>query len=285
VASAAPDPGSVEARPGSAEGRLLRLHDWVVLHWPATWRRRVGAAVAVIAMLLATAIASARLLRLVFDQLDVLAYAGLFITCWLGAGGALVPIPGVRWMSFLMIINQAAAMDPVTVAVVGATAMVCGQTSWFLAARAGSQRVRAHHEAAPAAVDAAPAPSRSSADPMPPPAPPGGQPATGQISAAAGSEAAVASAAPAVGRRARLAARTARARQRTEARLREHALSTIWLVAMVPSPLTSITTSSAGAIGVPFRRFLAGAFGGFLTLSAVLALLGAAVVSLGRALL
>ena len=81
------------------------------------------------------------MLRLVFGDLDLLAYAGLFIACWVGAGGAIVPIPGVRLVSWLMIVQQGAALDPIVTALVAASAMVLGQTSYFLAARAAANRV------------------------------------------------------------------------------------------------------------------------------------------------
>ena len=112
--------------------------------WPTSRRRQVVTIVALMAIILATFLASSRLLRFVFQGLDILAYVALFVACWIGAGGGLVPIPGVRVVSWLMIIQQGAALDPVIVAVVAAFAMVLGQTSYFLATRATQHRIAEH---------------------------------------------------------------------------------------------------------------------------------------------
>ena len=114
--------------------RLLR-------RWPTSTRRRVAVVVALIAIIVATTIASSRLLLRVTDNLDLVAYASLFVTCWIGAGGAIVPVPGVRAFSWFLLIQQGAALDPLIVALVGASAMVLGQTSYFLAARTAARRI------------------------------------------------------------------------------------------------------------------------------------------------
>ncbi len=126
---------------------------------------------AILAIFIATLIASSRLLRLVFEDIDVLAYLGLFIACWIGAGGALVPVPGVRPISWFMVVQQSAALSPVIVATLAATAMVLGQTSYFMATRAAMRRASAGGHADPpgsAAAVTEPGP----AEPAPPEANP-----------------------------------------------------------------------------------------------------------------
>ena len=95
---------------------------------------------ALVAIVLATFVASSRLLRFFFDGADVLAYLGLFVACWVGAGGALVPVPGVRPLSWLMVIQQAAALSVFLVIPIAALAMTLGQStsSWRRRRRSGA---------------------------------------------------------------------------------------------------------------------------------------------------
>ena len=198
--------------------------------------------VAIVAIVVATIIASSRVLRLLFQELDLLAYVGLFVSCWIGAGGALVPIPGVRPISWLMIIHQSAALDPVIVALVGALAMTLGQTSYFLATRAAANRTRA------------PRASTSAEPPAGPIDPPGDE-----LDARPPS------------RRAR--AMTG-ARERVGRQVGEHGIATVFAVCALPSPLTTLTTTIAAASGMGYARYLPAAFGGYLVWCSVLALFG-----------
>lgn len=226
--------------------------------WPTTRRRQVVIVVALLAIFVATFIASSRLLRFVFEDLDILAYAGLFLACWIGAGGGLVPVPGVRAISWLMIIQQGAALDPVVVALVAGFAMVLGQTSYFLAARATRQRIAenaAHkHEAEATDADAAPEPPE-----------PGDAQALPQ-----GDDAVVAES-----RRARA---MATARRRITDQVQHHGIITVFAVCSLPTPLTTLTTTAASASGMPYPRFFVAALSGFLLLSSILALFGQGLV-------
>ena len=95
----------------------------------------------ILAVIAAIIVSSANILeRLRSPELDFLGYLSLFVACWVGAGGALVPIPGVRALSWIMIIQQGAALDPLLVAVIAASAMVLGQSTYFLATRAAQNR-------------------------------------------------------------------------------------------------------------------------------------------------
>ncbi|MFN8620726.1 MAG: hypothetical protein U0869_08300 [Chloroflexota bacterium] len=292
-------PHDPEAGAGAPERGLIRLQHWVLEHWPREARRQVAIVLAVTAIFVGTALASAHLLRWIHEWLDLFAYLGLFITCWIGAGGLLVPIPGVRWVGLLMIVQQGATLEPGITAIVAASAMLLGQTSWFLAARAATSAAakrRAAGEAsgaaaatgaadgaAPDVVPAAeparatqPTPAIAAADPgaavavAPPAATAAAAPPDAPTPDASAPEAAPAP----TGRRARLAARSARARATTERRLREHAISTLYIAGLVPSPLTSIASSVSGAIGIPIGRFVVAIFAGFLTLASLLAFFG-----------
>lgn len=218
----------------------------MLARWPAPRRRRVATIAAVVAILVATLVASSRLLRLVFPDLDPLAYLGLFVACWIGAGGALVPIPGVRPISWFMIVQQGAALDPVTVALIGALAMVLGQTSYFLAARATSSR-RARSVGAEE-----------------PEGPPGEAPV----------EHVDARPIPDGGTSGRRSRSFERARQRVERQVRTHGMVTVFTVCALPSPLTTLTTTAASTSGMGYVRFFPASFGGYLVLCSLLALFG-----------
>lgn len=218
---------------------------WLISHWPTSTRKRVGAVLAILAITVAALVASANLLeRLRNPQLDLLGYASLFVACWIGAGGALVPIPGVRAVSWVMIVQQGAALDPLVVTAVAASAMVLGQTSYFFATRAALARA-AHHAAAESAAPTTPS-GRPSAESAP---------------------------AESAAKR-RLANRMKRAENVIEHQVREHGLVTVFIVCALPTPLTTLTTTAAAGSGMGYGRYFIAAAGGFLVLSGVLAFLG-----------
>jgi membrane protein DedA with SNARE-associated domain len=72
--------------------------------------------------------------------------------------------------------------------------------------------------------------------------------------------------------------RRARAEQRVNELIREHGSATILGLSLLPNPLTTLATVSAGAMGMGFRRFLIATFAGRMTLALVLAYLGNAIV-------
>lgn len=205
--------------------------------WPASRRRRIGTILAIGGILVATIIASSRMLRSLHQELDILAYAGLFAACWIGAGGALVPVPGVRPVSWFMIVQQGAALDPVVVALVAATAMALGQTSYFVATRMAQRRAR--DRATPTPVSQL---ARDSTVP----------------SVASG----------------RSAERLERARRRVTRQVQTHGIATVFAVCALPTPLTTLTTTAAAVAGMGFGRYVPSAFGGFLVLSSALVLFG-----------
>ncbi len=200
----------------------------------------MAAVIALLAVLLATSVASARLLRFVFEDLDLLAYLGLFIACWIGAGGALVPVPGVRPVSWLMIVQQGGTLNPVVVTLVAAGAMVIGQSSYFIAARTTNRRRRAGMASAGEAARA----DEGADDP----------PAQGSTDARPG--------------------RMARAQSRIGRLVHEHGMATILLVTALPSPFTGLATTAAAVEEMSYPRFALAATCGYLVLCAVLSLMG-----------
>jgi len=223
--------------PDLPRGLVMRIEAWVLDHWPASVRQRLGILGIVLGLFFVAIPLTTRFVAGYVLNLDLLAYLGLVITCWIGAGGALVPVPGARPLSWLMIVNQGALLDPVAVAIVSALAMALGQSSYFLATRAGKRRVDEHGHPATHIHDAPPA-SRSRR---------------------------------AVARSKEL---LARGRERIQRRMADHPRQTIFMVAVIPSPLTTFATVTASATGIPFRRFITASLAGFLVLTTVLVLIG-----------
>ena len=209
-----------------------------------------------LAIFVATLVASSRLLRLVFDDLDVVAYLGLFVACWIGAGGALVPVPGVRPISWLMIIQQGAALDPVIVTLVAAGAMALGQTSYFLVTRRAVRSLGSTPgEPGDGVAEPGPADADAGVDAALEKEPGGDPGADGE----AGGEA---------------PGRVARARRRVVVGVRRHTFPTVFLVSLVPSPATTVATSAAASVGVSYGRWLVPALSGYLVFAGILSLVG-----------
>jgi hypothetical protein len=228
--------------------------------WPASRRRQVATVLAIVAIFVATLVASSRLLRLIFEDLDVLAYLGLFVACWVGAGGALVPVPGVRPVSWLMIMQQGAALDPITVALVAGTAMALGQSSYFLATRRALRARAARREgrATPEAEERAVGPPAEAADPAADPAADEAPPEAGRLN---------------------------RLRESVAGQARRHETLMPFLVALVPSPMTTVSTTASASLGTGYHRWVVPTLAGYLAFSALLAGVGRGVLTAMRGLL
>ena len=238
-------------------GRVLRAYAWALAHWPTSVRWQLAIIVVGVVFALALIPLLARIAGTVLD-LGILPYLALMVLCWLGTGGALVPIPGVRLLSWVTIVQQGAYLDPVLVAVLAALSMAAGQTSYFAAARYGerftSGRIqRFAHLRVPG-------------------------------SAAATTDAAVADdVLVPVGRRRRLMRggreRLERASHSIAARMRSHPGRTIFAVSVIPSPLTTLATLTAAMSDVPYLRFVVPSLAAFLILTSVLASSGRGILT------
>lgn len=130
-------------------GWLRDVHARFDASLPATGRRRLAAIVGLIAAIVAITISASRLLILLADALDILAYTGLFVTNFVASGGLLVPVPGLRLVGWLMIIQQGGALDAGVAGIVGGIAMTLGQTSLYLTAASAREGVAHHQTGAP----------------------------------------------------------------------------------------------------------------------------------------
>ena len=138
LATSATGPGeSVAFEPAAAPihprdrvpGWVTRAHDRWLAALPPSGRARLAVIIGLSAAVAAITIAAFRLVTILVDYLGVLAYAGLFVVNWVANGGLLVPIPGLRLVGWLMIVQQGGALDPLTAGIVGGVAMGLGQVS------------------------------------------------------------------------------------------------------------------------------------------------------------
>jgi hypothetical protein len=242
---------------------LTRAYTWALHHWPASARQRVAAVAAIALFAVALIPIAARVAGFVID-LGVLPYLALMALCWLGMGGALVPIPGVRFLSWVTIVQQGGALQPLLVAALAAVAMALGQTSFFIAARSGEGFVRGRVGGASTAETG------------------GGAPADEPSRATDGAAAEPAAESPSGARRFLRGGRARLARAGTSIghRIATAPRRTIFLASVLPSPLTTLATVAAASVGVAFRTFFVTALAGFLVFSSVLAILGQSLIAL-----
>lgn len=264
--------------------RPMRAYEWLLVHWPTSWRRRVAVVVVIIVFILAALPLVVRVAGVAID-LGFVPYTALVILCWVGEGGLLVPIPGVRMLSWLTIIQQGANLNPVIVAVLAAVAMACGQSSYFLVVRSGSRYVVDHLNVGPLKghlpfpvppVEAAVAGAEIEIS-VPSPDEMADSPAE-RVVLPAGTDAGAATPGT-VGISGTGKERLANAAASIEGRMRSHPRRTMFLVSVIPSPLTTLATVTAAASGVPFRIFFFASFAGFLVMSSVLAFAGQAILA------
>jgi membrane protein DedA with SNARE-associated domain len=219
-------PGAEPSSPGpSGRGddpprHLVSLHAWLEAHFSERTRRRLGLVVGFGAAILAT------LIVLVVKPLGLdipwAAWIGLFLANWIGNGGILVPIPGLRLVGWTMAVHQGADGPTLIVGLVAGLAMALGQTSFYLTAAAGSDRFSGS-----------------------------GKDRSGRVAAVL---------------------RTAKAR--TEDFVDRHGFPTIFTLSLLPNPLTTFATITAGSMGMGFRTFLVANFAGHVILGLILALFG-----------
>jgi hypothetical protein len=249
--------GDAGRAPDDVPEPLVRAHRWVLDHWPTSLRRRIAVVVVIVAVAIVVVDALARLVGVAVG-LGLLSYLSLMVVCWVGAGGALVPVPGTRPLSWVMIVQQSTVLLPPAVAVLAALAMAVGQTSFFVATRTEGHRhvkfggLHLHrHEVA------------------------GADDPSGAASESAG----------AAGKRApnRLVAWSRGLLARGEALVKErmtvHPQRIVFVLCVLPNPLTTFATVSAAATGVPFSRFFVASLGGFLVLTVALVVAGQAILA------
>lgn len=96
-------------------------------------RVMLGLVIVGLSVVAAILLSSTRLLRVIFESLDMVAVIGLFLVNWLGNGGALVPIPGARFVGLLLVFQQAVILPAWEVLAAAGAAMALGLMSYYLA--------------------------------------------------------------------------------------------------------------------------------------------------------
>jgi membrane protein DedA with SNARE-associated domain len=223
-AAATPDAEPSSSGPGGRGDdpprHLVRLHAWLQARFSERTRHRLGIIVGFGAAILGT------LVVLVVKPLGLdiawAAWIGLFLANWIGNGGILVPIPGLRLVGWTMAAHQGAEGPTLLVGLVAGLAMALGQTSFYLTAAAGSDRL-----------------SGKGKD-----------------------------------RSGRAADVLYRAKARIEDFVERHGFPTIFTLSLLPNPLTTFATITAGSMGMGFRTFLVANFAGHVILGFILALFG-----------
>ncbi len=113
---------------------------------PAHTRRRLGLVVGFGAAVAGSLIAVGLARRFGLD-IPWGAWIGLFLANWVGNGGILIPIPGLRFIGWTMAVHQGAQGAPILIGLIAGLAMALGQTSWYLSASAGARH--AHRPTGP----------------------------------------------------------------------------------------------------------------------------------------
>lgn len=117
-------------------------------------RHRIGLALGFGAAVVGT-VAAIDIGRELGLAIPVVAWGGLFLANWVGNGGILVPIPGLRFIGWTMAVHQGAEGEAIIVGLIAGLAMALGQTSYYLSASAGSRRIHTHAASETAASDGA----------------------------------------------------------------------------------------------------------------------------------
>ena len=112
---------------------MLRVQAWGQSWLSSESRVMLGVVVVLLAVFAVIALSSVRFFRVIFDALDIVAFLGLFLVNWLGNGGALVPIPGARFIGLLLIFQQAVILPSWEVFGVAGAAMALGLLSYYVA--------------------------------------------------------------------------------------------------------------------------------------------------------
>jgi membrane protein DedA with SNARE-associated domain len=185
-------------------------------------RRRLGLIVGFGAAIVGTLIAL-DLLKSLAPSIGLGAWIGLFLANWIGNGGLLVPIPGLRLVGWTMVVHQGADGPTLLVGLVAGVAMALGQTSFYLTAAGGSAHLHGSKDSDP----------------------------SGQIADV-----------------------MRRAKERTEDFVQRHGFPTIFTLSLLPNPLTTFASITAGSLGMGFRGFLVANFLGHVTLGFILAMSG-----------
>jgi hypothetical protein len=223
---------------------VMRSQGLVVNAFSYDRRSAIAVALVLIAILGAVLLTSTRLLRTVFETLDIFAFLGLFLINWIGNGGILVPVPGARFIGLIMIFQQALILPSWEVFAVSGAAMALGLVSYYVAgARSADAYEKGDSEGAQQVVA-----DTTILTPVDEPAETPDPSDDGAISS----------------RRHRLkhrfSATSKRAQERAQPTIEKHGVQGMFWLCFAPSPAGAAAAFLGGAMRFGFTRFLLAAF-------------------------
>lgn len=226
---------------------IMRAQGWLIGRVSFEDRYRLAVVVIVVAVVVAVALSGSRFFSVLITELDLVAFAGLFVVNWIGNGGVLVPIPGARLLGLIMIFQNATVLPSWEVFAVAGAAMALGLTSYYVAgARSADLYERGDAEGAQDAVQ-----DSSILSPTEPPNVPRSSDPSELVAAAVAASGST--------RRQRLTRRFSatwsRAQERAQPSLEKHGLAGMFWLFLVPSPVGTAAAFLGGAMRFGFIRF------------------------------
>jgi hypothetical protein len=253
-------------------GFVLRIQELAFRWLSRDSRLLIGLVILIVALVAALLLSTVRFVSVIFDWLDTFALVGLFLVNWLGNGGALVPIPGARFIGVLMIFQYAVMLPSWEVFAVSGAAMALGLLSYYIV---GARAAAAH-----AAGDTDTAEQLAADTGMLASA---GE-ATGHVTGPAGAQDVTAATARATedpddaSTRRRLTRRFSESWQRAQARaqpvIEKRGISGMFVLCFGPSPLGTAAAFLGGALRFGFARYLAASFAAKYLLAGIIVATG-----------
>jgi hypothetical protein len=256
---------------------VLRAQAWLYGWLSNESRILLSIVIVVLAVVAALVLASSRVLRVIFEGLDVVALIGLFLVNWLGNGGALVPIPGARFIGLLLIFQQSVTLPSLEVFTAAGAAMGLGLLSYYLA---GARTAMSYGEGDTVAAEEL-AHETGMLDDDAFDFTPGARFDAHAVSAIAGVEPIAAESGDSedpstfVGRlRRRFSTSLRVAQQRAEPVIEQRGMSGIFLLCFAPTPLSTAGAFVGGLLGFSFSRYLLASFAAKYLLAGIIVVLG-----------
>ena len=254
---------------------LLGAQGWLQRWLSSESRIVLGLVIVVLSLLLLEALSLMRFFRVFFDALDLVAFLGLFLVNWLGNGGALVPVPGARFIGLLMIFQQAMALGLLSYYVAGARTAQSyaegdAEGAEQLAAETGMLDDETVDFSPGATIDAAMVSALSGVEPDDRPPPPAEAEAD-------------ASQARFGGLRKRFTTSLRKAQDRARPVIEQRGSAGMFLLCFAPSPMGTAAAYLGGLMRFGFLRYLGASFAAKYLLAGIIVVLALVFSDAARA--
>ena len=264
---------------------LLRGQAWLQRWISIESRLLLSLVIVILAVFAALIMSSMQLLRILIDDLNLVALLSIFLINWLGNGGALVPIPGARFIGLLIIFQQAVLLPSWEVFLVAGAAMSLGLLSYYLA---GARTAESYAEGDAAGAEDLARDTGMLGEDVPDFAP-GAELDAQAVSAITGvSEPELEPEASAsesrVGRlRQRFTTSLQRAQARAQPVIEQRGTPGMFLLCLAPSPMGTASAYVGGLMRFGFSRYLVASFGAKFMLAGFVVLLALTFSDAARA--